>query len=340
MSKTDPIAPFELDPATLRPGDIEMVQPEPEAKLPATLVPEQELDETKKSPWLRLLFGAGSVFVIALLGLDAYDFATGLFSRSAWLGGAFSALLGLTLLGAAGLVGREFLSLRRLARVDDLRIEGEKLMMSEAHGQAEDFLRKVEKLYRDRPELDKPIWRFHDQASDALNDRERLELFAHHVFTPMDQAAYQIVKASGRDIGVLTALTPVGALDSLIVLVRTVSMMRSIARLYGVRPGFSATLSLARRGVRNIVIAGVGELLGHAAVETAGASLLRVLSARAGQGAVNGLLAARIGLSIMQVCRPLPFAEDELPSLKKLRSELFKEIGDQDAVKDADRRPG
>lgn len=329
MSKTDPIAPFELDPKKLDPGDIKMVQPELDGPPPAPLTPVVEPGQSQSRPWLRLLLGAGSLFVVGLLGLDAYDFAAGLFERSVWLGGAFSALLGLVTAGAVGVVGREVLSLRRLGRVEDLRVEGERLMLSEAHGQAEDFLRKVEKLYRDRHELDEPIWRFHDQASDALNDRERLELFAHNVFGPIDRAAYQIVKTSGRDIAVLTALTPIGALDSLIVLVRTVSMMRGIAKLYGVRPGLAATLTLARRGIRNIVIAGVGELVSHAAIETAGASLLRVLSARAGQGAVNGLLAARIGLSIMQICRPLSFTEDDLPSLKKLRSEIFKELGDQ-----------
>lgn len=332
MRTKDPVAPFELDPAKLKPGDIEMLQPEPDGPLPAPLAPLIEPDEPKNRSWLRLLLGAGSLFVLGLLGLDAYDAAVELFTRSVWLGSAFSLLLSLVAAGAIGVVGREVLSLRRLGKVDDLRIEGERLMVSEAHGQAEDFLRKVEKLYRDRQDLDQPIWRFHDQASDALNDRERLELFAHHVFSPMDRAAYQIVKTSGRDIAVLTALTPIGALDSLIVLVRTVSMMRGIAKLYGVRPGFSATLRLARRGVRNIVIAGVGELISHAAVETAGASLLRVLSARAGQGAVNGLLAARIGLSIMQICRPLPFAEDELPSLKKLRTEIMKELGEPKAT--------
>jgi len=326
MKTKDPIAPFELDPTKLKPGDIKMVQPEVEGPLPATVPPSIEPDEPNRRPWLGLLLGAGSLFAIGLLGLNAYDFAAGLFERSVWLGGAFSILLSLVAAGAIGVVGREFLSLRRLSRVEDLRVEGERLMASEAHGQAEDFLRKVEKLYRDRQELDEPIWRFHDQASDALNDRERLELFAHSALSPIDRAAYQVVKTSGRDIAVLTALTPI---DSLIVMVRTVSMMRGIGKLYGVRPGFTATLRLAKRGLRNIVIAGVGELVSHAAVETAGASLLRVLSARAGQGAINGLLAARIGLSIMQLCRPLPFSEDELPSLKKLRSEIFKEIGEQ-----------
>jgi putative membrane protein len=39
---------------------------------------------------------------------------------------------------------------------------------------------------------------------------------------------------------------------------------------------------------------------------------------------LNGVLAARLGLSAMQLCRPLPFAKDELPSLKQLRKELFE----------------
>lgn len=327
MKQKERVRPFEIDPATLKPDQFEILQPEPDGSLPAALAP-AEVTGAKKRPWLKLFLGAGAAFALGVLGLDAYDYAVSLFDRSVWLGGAFSTLLALAVIGAFGVVGREFWSLRRLAKVNDLRFTGERLMTSEAHGQAEDFLRKVEKLYRDRTELDRPIVDFHDQASDALNDRERVELFAHTVFKPIDQEAYRIVKRSGRDIGVLTALTPIGALDSLIVMVRTVTMMRSIAKLYGVRPGFAATIRLLKRGVRNILIAGVGELVSHAAVETAGASLLKMLSARAGQGAVNGLLAARIGLSVMQICRPIPFAEDELPSLKKLRAEIVKELSD------------
>lgn len=328
MKQKERVRPFEIDPETLKPGEFEILQPEPDGSLPAPLAPAEVADEPRRRPWLKLFLGGTAAFALGVLGLDAYDYAISLFERSVWLGGAFSAFLALAVIGALGVVGRELWGLRQLAKVDDLRLEGERMMTSEAHGQAEDFLRKVEKLYRDRKDLDQPIWRFHDQASDALNDRERLELFAQTVFRPIDKEAYQIVKRSGRDIGVLTALSPIGTLDSLIVMVRTVGMMRSIARLYGVRPGFTGTVRLLKRGLRNIVIAGVGELVGHAAVETAGASLLKVLSARAGQGAVNGLLAARIGLSVMQICRPIPFAEDELPSLKKLRAEIFKELSE------------
>ena len=37
-----------------------------------------------------------------------------------------------------------------------------------------------------------------------------------------------------------------------------------------------------------------------------------------------GLLAARLGLAAVQICRPLPFVEGELPSMKQLRAELFE----------------
>ena len=64
--------------------------------------------------------------------------------------------------------------------------------------------------------------------------------------------------------------------------------------------------------------------MGDFAVEAAGASLLSVLSTRIGQGAVKGVLQARLGLAAVQICRPLPFVEGELPSMVALRAELFE----------------
>ncbi len=323
MTPPKPLAPFELDPNQVAPDMLELVQPEPDGTPPAVVPAPPPL---RRRPWLRLLLGAGSAFILGLLGLQAHDFILAQFDRSIWLGGAFSLLLALTVLGALGIAGRELLSIRRLAKVDHLRQRGERLLVGSSHGQADRLIRDIEALYAQRPELDQAVWRFQQQASDALNDSERLQLFAQTVLAPLDKRAYQLVQTAARDIAFLTALTPISAIDSLIVLVRTLSTLRAIARHYGVRPGFAATMQLVRRAARNIIIAGVGDLLSHAALETAGASLLRILSARVGQGAINGLLAARIGLSIMQICRPLPFAEAELPSLQKLRSEIIADL--------------
>jgi putative membrane protein len=320
MSTRPPLAPFELDPQTVEPGRIVLVEPEP--SLPAVVEPPPR--PSPRRPWRRLLLLGGAGFLAALLGLEAYDFVVDLFVRSDLLGGAFSVLLALAAAGAIGLTASEIASLRRLTKLGDLRTTGARLLTSQVHGQADPLLDRVERVYRDREELRGAIERFHREASDALNDGERVRLFSTTVLTPLDRRAYQAVTTCARDIGALTALSPLGILDGLIVLGRTLAMLRAIATVYGVRPGAAATTALLRRTVRNIIAAGVGELVSDAAVETLGASLLSFLSTRAGQGVLNGVLAARLGLSAMQLCRPLPFAQGELPSLKQLRKELFE----------------
>jgi putative membrane protein len=316
MTEPSRIAPFELDPTTA--GGLEVVPP----PSPAPLVPEPA-ERPPRRPWLRLFLGAGATLLIALLGLEAYDLLAGLFERSPLLGGGFALLLALVAAGALGALGRELADLRRLDRAEQLREVGERLLPSEVHGQADAYLARLEQLYRGRADLADAIDRFHTQTSDALNDGERLRLFARTVLAPLDRQGRRLVTLGARDIGALTALSPLGILDGLIVLWRTLSMLRAIARLYGVRPGAAASIRLLRRTLAHVLAAGVGELLSDAAVEAAGASLLSVLSARAGQGAMHGLLAARLGLAALQICRPVPFLEGELPSMKQLRAELL-----------------
>jgi putative membrane protein len=316
MTEPSRIAPFELDPASA--GGLEVVPP----PAPAPVVPEPA-ERPPRRPWLRLFFGAGAALLIALLGLEAYDLLAGLFERSPLLGGGFALLIALVAAGALGALGRELVDLRRLDRAEELRAVGERLLRSEVHGQADAYLARLEQLYRGRADLAEPIARFRRQASDALNDGEQLRLFAGTVLAPLDRQGRRLVVRGARDIGALTALSPLGILDGLIVLWRTLTMLRAIARLYGVRPGFAASIRLLRRTLAHVLAAGVGELLSDAAVEAAGASLLSVLSARAGQGAMHGLLAARLGLAALQICRPLPFVEGELPSMKQLRADLI-----------------
>jgi putative membrane protein len=319
MTAPQRIAPFELEPSQA--GRLEPVPPETP---PTPVVVERTLVPSTRRPWLRLSLAAGAILLLGWLGLEAYDFVAGLFERSPLLGVGFAVVLALFVLGALGALGRELADLRRLERAERLRLTGERLIGSEVHGQADAYLEQLQQLYRGRADLAEPLARFELQTSDVLNDGERLQLFARTVLGPLDRDARRLVTRGARDIGALTALSPLGLLDSAIVLWRTLIMLRAIARLYGVRPGIAASLRLLRQTLAHVLAAGVGELLSDAAIETAGASLLSVVSARLGQGAVHGLLAARLGLAAVQICRPVPFIEGELPSIKQLRTELFE----------------
>jgi putative membrane protein len=54
-----------------------------------------------------------------------------------------------------------------------------------------------------------------------------------------------------------------------------------------------------------------------------GAGLAALLSARAGQGAGNAVLAARLGLEAVRLTRPLPFVVEKPPSLRQVTKSLF-----------------
>jgi putative membrane protein len=315
------VQPFEIDPLRVAGIEVELID-EDSSKVPApSTAPPPPARGWKL--WSRLLAGGAGLFLVGALGVEAYDFVADLLSRSVLLGWTFGALLAAAAAGAVGIAGREIGALRRLERVAELRKEAKLHLDSRVHGEVDGLIGRIEALYRGRPDVEAALERFRTEASDALDDGERLTLFARTVLEPLDRRAYRIVTRAGRDIGALTALSPLGLLDGAIVLARTFAMLREVARHYGVRPAAAASWSLFKEAVRNVLAAGVADLAADAAVETVGSSLLSVLSARAGQGVLNGVLAARLGLGAMELCRPLPFRQDEMPSVKRLRAELL-----------------
>jgi putative membrane protein len=55
-----------------------------------------------------------------------------------------------------------------------------------------------------------------------------------------------------------------------------------------------------------------------------GHGLAAKLSARLGEGVLNGLLSARLGLAAIEVIRPLPFTALRQPSLNELATSLLR----------------
>lgn len=317
--------PFRLDPALLDlkeeppvgAGDRALAAAAATAPVPEAAKPRRR----RFGPWLA---GGLATLLAGALGLEAYTFVADLWQQNVVLGGLFAAVALGTAGAALGLLGREASDLRRLNRVASLRSAAERLIASEVHGDLHTVIPPIEKLYRDRPELRDALQTFEAQDSDALSDGERLRLFARIVLKPVDRQAYALVLRGARDVGVLTAVSPLGVLDGFVVLGRNLMTLRAVARLYGVRPGLVGTFGLLKRVLRNVAIAGLGELVTEHAAHGLGAGLLGMLSAKAGQGVTNGVLAARLGLVAMTQCRPVPFEAEEMPRLATVRNELLK----------------
>ncbi|MCS6878370.1 MAG: TIGR01620 family protein [Geminicoccaceae bacterium] len=312
-AERSPPRPFELDAASAP----LVAEPEPDLS-PAEAPPRAGPPAPARSPSPPV----GRIFVIglfALFFLGALRALRELVNADPWLGWPIAVLFVLVTAAAGILLGRELAALRRLARRARLRAEALRLARSALHGSARELLDAIaSELARD-PETARALARFRASASDALADGERLVLFERLVLAPLDRRAYRIVYENARDIGLLTALSPVGVLDALFVAWRTVHLLGAVARLYGMAPRPTATLALLRRCARNAALAGLAEIASDGALEGVGASLLAGLSVRAGQGAGNALLLARFGLEAIREIRPLPFLVERPPSLAQLR---------------------
>jgi putative membrane protein len=270
------------------------------------------------------------LFTLGVIGagvVQAVDYVTSLLATDPLLGWPFAIFLGMALFALAAFATGEIADMRRLSRRATTREAADRIALSELHGEAEPLLASLAGQFQERPALADHIDQFNAQRHDAMSDGELLRLFERQVLAPVDREAYRLVLQSSRDIGLLTALSPLGLLDGVLVLWRTSILFRAIARLYGMAPGPTMTLSLLKGSIRNAALAGLADVVTHAAVESVGAGLLAMLSARAGQGAGNALLHARLGIEAIRQCRPLPFMAEEPPRLANVRKALFESDG-------------
>ena len=99
-------------------------------------------------------------------------------------------------------------------------------------------------------------------------------------------------------------------------------MLREIATLYGGRPSTLATFRLARMVIGHLAVTGGLALSDSVIQHVVGKGLIGRLSARFGEGAVNGILTARIGLAALDVCRPIPQEAEAKETLTSLVREL------------------
>jgi putative membrane protein len=121
----------------------------------------------------------------------------------------------------------------------------------------------------------------------------------------------------------VTAISPRAIFDVVFVVAQIIRLVRRIAEIYGGRPGLFGLIKLARSIGAHIAITG-GMAVGDSLLQQlVGHGLASRVSARMGEGVLNGLLTARVGLSALAVCRPMPFAVDKPPGVSDVAPFVF-----------------
>jgi putative membrane protein len=274
--------------------------------------------------WGTLFWAATGGLVLLGLGLGVTRLIEDLFARSEGLGFVGLGFAGAAALAFAVVVAREALGLARLATIEKLHLRASAVLASDDRAESRAIVQDLLKLAHQNPHLARARAALQNHAGDIIDGADMIRLAERELMTPLDQEARRLVSSAAQRVSIVTAVSPRALIDVLFVFAASLRLIRQLARLYGGRPGALGMIALMRHVIAHVAITGgmaasdslVQQVLGH--------GLAAKLSQRLGEGVLNGLLTARLGLAAIDVTRPLPFTALPRPVLTDLAKDLLR----------------
>ena len=299
----------------------------------AAFAPEAEPVEPAPPPrrmsWFgRLAWTTGGILVSTALGLAADRLIRDLFATNEWLGWLGLGVLGLFVLAVLALVSREILTLRRLRVLDALRHEAARATLDNDRKAAGTVADHLLGIYAERPDLARARTTLTEHLPNLFDGTEVIALAERSLMAPLDARAKALTAASARRVALVTAVSPRALVDIAFVIYESVRLAGAIAALYGARPGFFGFWRLAGAVLAHLAVTGGLVLTDGVVEQLVGQGLAAKLSARLGEGVVNGLMTVRVGIAAMRVVRPLPFETLPQPMVRDFIGELTRVVGD------------
>lgn len=274
--------------------------------------------------WAGLFWSALGGLVSLAASLWAWNTVENLFARSQVLGDIGLALLAVALLALVVMGAREVRAIGRQRHIARLHQDFAKAHAGDDRSAARKLVGDLASLYGARPETAQARQDVLALTIEIVDGRDLVEIAERTIVGPLDDRAKAAIATAAKRVSVVTTIAPRAIIDVAFVLLQAVRLIRRISEIYGGRPGFLGFLKLARSVGAHLAITG-GMAAGDSLLQqVVGHGIAAKVSARLGEGVLNGLLTARIGVSAMSVCRPMPFEAQPTPTLRKVAPFLFK----------------
>ena len=287
---------------------------------------ERQIEAAQKSGLLaRWRFSLGGVLAAGFGGLVSLAFGLwttnlieGLFAKAESLGIIALAFAILFVVGLVGLIAREVFAVARQTRIAEMHMEFARARAADDRAAAQKLVARLAGLYRNRPETARARAEVAEAARGIIDGRDLIDVAERALLRPLDLQAQGEIAAAAKRVSLVTAVSPRAILDVIFVIAQVIRLVRRIAEIYGGRPGLLGLVKLARSIGAHLAITG-GMAVGDSLIQQiVGHGIASRISAKAGEGMLNGLLTTRVGLSALAVCRPAPFGVTKPPGVSEV----------------------
>ncbi|MBW8908483.1 MAG: TIGR01620 family protein [Mesorhizobium sp.] len=315
------VVPLEID--VFDEPDLEAVAPPP-ATAPR-----------KRSLLARLFFGAVGALVSLAVGLWTDQLIRNLFARADWLGWLAVGMAAIAVLSLFVILIREFLAIARLAEVEKMQKRALDAVARDDPKAARALVDELSAFVAAKPETAAGRRSLAALRGEIIDGANLVRLAEVEILSPLDARAKIMILEAAKRVSLVTAVSPRALVDIAYVVFEAGRLIRRLSELYGGRPGTLGFFRLARGVLAHLAVTGsiafgdsfVQQIVGH--------GLAAKLSAKLGEGVVNGMMTARIGIAAMETARPLPFIAVKRPGLGDFLSALTSFASRKDGQNDS-----
>jgi putative membrane protein len=324
VDETQADAHTRAQPRVLETSETSPIVPTEPVRLPAA----RPQSWRRRDGFLRIALGAIAVGLVGWLVVDAIEWITAAFARSTMLGLAASVALAAGIGGAGAIVGRELTSLFRLKSVeaihDRLAANPDRIAAADARRAIADVLAVVPRDGEMKP----AIAALQQQVQSHHSGCQQIELLSRTVMQPLDRRAEAHVRSAVLRAFGITAISPTALTDAAFFLAVGVRMVRAISGSYGHRPTTATTIHLLRRLVYEAGKLGAVDIASASLVQQLGGAVAERVATSAADALYASYRMARLGVMVMDLCRPVPFREDDVPSVSSLVGNVLNRRSD------------
>ncbi len=289
--------------------------------------------DAKPTKGLKAFLMAFALLVVLLLGWEIYTVVSELLKTHWSLAVGFIALLAcVVVLGASAL--RSYLwDPNNLGTLEKIHNRTDALRESREVGGAKSLLIELREFYADKPQAPF-LKRCLDQLPDYSDDLEVIDHIDRVFLRPLDEEAKRRISKHGLQTATAIAISPWAVVDIALALWRNVKMIDDVAQIYGIRPSLKNRLKLLRSvGNKALFVGGSQAAINYGlkifesvSSGAAGVGMGASIVAGFAQGLGAGIYTAKIGISAIEVTRPITLRATDKIKIADLAEPMISEL--------------